>query len=355
MQPVFQLTSSLPVPISMICLVVFSAIATAGLIILLLPVFRRYALARPNARSSHHIPTPQGGGLAVLLVTYAVFLLSFLIIGAELTPSSILGMICTSFGLLVIGGIDDIKPLPALPRFLLQCALIATTVLYLPDEARLLPNAIPLVLEHCLIGLALVWFVNLVNFMDGIDLITAAEMLPVWSVILIVATLSHDLPLQILSLCVIGALIGFVPFNWPVARLFLGDIGSLPLGLMSGWALLQFAYHTSLLLALIPALYYLSDSTLTLIRRLLQGEKIWQAHRSHFYQRARQNGRSVLNVVCMIAATNILLLLITVAALLMRSHAQTLFVDSMALLVACLVVIALLSRLEQKRNDDQVG
>ena len=348
MQPAFHLILSLPAPIWSIFIVILSAFATASLIILLLPVFRRYALARPNARSSHHIPTPQGGGFAVLLVTYVLFFSFFALNNTDFSSPPLFVMICASLGLLVIGGIDDIRPLPALPRFLLQCGLIATTIVQLPDEVRLLPEVIPLPLEHIMIGLALVWFVNLVNFMDGIDLITTSEMLPLWSVIVLFAALNQDLPLLILSLCLIGALLGFVPFNWPIARLFLGDIGSLPLGLLSGWALLQFAYHTSLLLALIPALYYLSDATLTLIRRLLRGEKIWQAHRSHFYQRACQNNQSVLTVVSMIAATNVLLLIITAVALVLRSFTLPWLIDSSALLVACVVVTLLLRRLGKK-------
>ena len=351
MQPVLPFISTLPAPVWAIFIVILSTLTSTGLIIVLLPIFRRYALARPNARSSHHTPTPQGGGFAVLLTTYGLFFCAFALIGINTLSAPIVGMMCASFGLLIIGGIDDIRPLPALPRFLLQCGLIATTLLQLPNEARLLPDAIPLALEHALIGLALVWFVNLVNFMDGIDLITTAEMLPLWSVVLILAVLNQDLPVLILSLCLIGALIGFLPFNWPVARLFLGDIGSLPLGLLSGWALLQFAYQTSLLLALIPSLYYLSDATLTLIKRLMRREKIWLAHRSHFYQNACQNGHSVLRVISMIAATNVVLLLITGSALVVRRLAEPWIIDGIALFAACLVVSILLHRLRQKRNQ----
>ena len=96
------------------------------------------------------------------------------------------------------------------------------------------------------------------------------------------------------ALC--GALLGFAPFNKPVARLFLGDVGSLPIGLLVGWLLLQLAGTGALAAAILLPLYYLADATITLLRRLARGEKVWEAHRSHFYQQATDNGFSALAV-----------------------------------------------------------
>jgi UDP-N-acetylmuramyl pentapeptide phosphotransferase/UDP-N-acetylglucosamine-1-phosphate transferase len=193
------------------------------------------------------------------------------------------------------------------------------------------------------------WFINLVNFMDGIDLITVAEMLPLWILIFGFSSVTQNIPLLVLSLSLIGTLLGFVPFNWPVARLFLGDIGSLPLGLLTGWALLKFAYATSVILALVPALYYVADSTLTLFKRLLRGETIWHPHRSHFYQSACQNGQSVLQIVTHIALCNILLLIITWGGLMLRLQSNPLLVDLCALSLACLIVTVLLRHLSRRR------
>ena len=85
-------------------------------------------------------------------------------------------------------------------------------------------------------------------------------------------------------------MIGFAPFNRPVAKIFLGDVGSLPIGLLLGWCLLQLASHQHLAAALLLPLYYLADATVTLLRRVIQREPFWAAHRSHFYQRATDNG-----------------------------------------------------------------
>ena len=345
----FNLFSPLITPFAACALIGFSATATLGLIRLLLPFFRRYSLARPNARSSHQIPTPQGGGFAVILVSFTVFFAYFQTVQADHLPTALLVMMGASLVLMILGGIDDIKPLPALPRFLLQGLLIAVTLIQLSAHTRLLHEDLPLPIEQILIGLALLWFLNLVNFMDGIDLITVAEMLPLWILILGFSSVTQDIPLFVLSLCLIGALLGFLPFNWPVARLFLGDIGSLPLGLISGWALLKFAYATSAMLALVPALYYIADATLTLFNRLLRGEKIWYPHRSHYYQRACQNGQSVLHVVTHIVLCNGLLLIITWSGLTLRREINPLLVDLCALAFACFVVTALLRHLSRRQ------
>jgi len=155
--------------------------------------------------------------------------------------------------------------------------------------------------------LALLWFVNLVNFMDGIDWITATELLPVWGVVLILALWTHDLALVALAAILIGSYLGFVPFNRPVAALFLGDVGSLPLGLVTGWLLYRIGAEHGLVCALLPPLYYLADATITMARRALRGEKIWEAHRSHFYQQATTKGLTVPAIVARILVANLVL------------------------------------------------
>ena len=104
-----------------------------------------------------------------------------------------------------------------------------------------------------------------------------------------------------------GAMLGFAPFNRPVAKVFLGDVGSLPIGLLLGWCLLQLALHGHVAAALLLPLYYLADSTLTLLRRILKREPFWLAHRTHFYQRATDNGFSVTAVVGQVFVLNLLL------------------------------------------------
>lgn len=334
-------------------LVALTATFTAGFILLLFPIFKRYALARPNTRSSHHIPTPQGGGLAILITIYMFFLINNYVCITEKLPLSFIIMLLSSVGLLILGGVDDIHPLPAMPRFIIQCGLITLTLWQMLDTIRIFPDFIPVYIEWLLIGLALLWMVNLVNFMDGIDLMTVVEMVPIWVVILSNGVLQSDPFIIVLSLCLIGALIGFAPFNWPVAKLFLGDIGSLPLGLMSGWALLLFANDYSLTLALVPPLYYLSDASLTLLKRALRGEKIWHAHRSHYYQLAVQGGTSVKTVIRMVVLCNACLVCITWAALFYRSRFDAYLVDGSALLMAIITVALLIFNLTRKNQPAQ--
>ncbi|WP_246742703.1 MraY family glycosyltransferase [Microvirga splendida] len=288
-----------------------SALVSALLILILKPLLVRYALARPNARSSHKIPTPQGGGIAVigacLLVTGAALLTG------NALPASFTVVIVATLMLALVGAVDDIRPLPAIPRLLLQIA--AVTAVVVASDMRVLPESVPLAVEQALLVVGGVWFVNLVNFMDGLDWITVAEMVPVTAFIaplyfVAVASLPKEANVSEVmfvaaSLC--GALLGFAPFNKPVARLFLGDVGSLPIGLLVGWMLLQLAGTGALAAALLLPLYYLMDATITLLRRLRRGEKVWEAHRSHFYQKATDNGFSALGVSAHVFGLNLVL------------------------------------------------
>jgi len=135
-------------------------------------------------------------------------------------------------------------------------------------------------------------------------------------------------------------MLGFAPFNRPVAKIFLGDVGSLPIGLLLGWMLLDLAYHQQLAAALILPLYYLADATATLVRRALNREPVWQAHRSHFYQRATDNGFSVARVVTNVFRTNILLAVLAGLSAYFKSG----LVDAIALAVAAALVAKLLVR-----------
>lgn len=285
---------------------VAAALICAGLIVALRPLLQRYALARPNARSSHVTPTPQGGGIAVMAATAIAAALAELL-GLPSSGNTIPVVMAAACCLAAVGMIDDLRPIPVVPRLLLQLAAVALLFTGLPSQLRIL-DAIPIPLERAFLVLGLLWFINLVNFMDGLDWMTVAEMLPM-SVALAAFALFGEAPLDILpiTLGLAGALLGFAPFNRPVARLFLGDVGSLPIGLLSGWCLLELASRQHIAAALLLPLYYLADATITLFRRVTAGERFWDAHRSHFYQRATDNGWSVKQVVTRIFLLNLLL------------------------------------------------
>lgn len=290
-------------------LVTFAAAAAAGLLSGVMtsairPLLLRVALAKPNARSSHRIPTPQGAGIAVVAATLFVAAASIALAGDATIPLAVFG--ATLF-IAAVGFADDVRSIPVLPRLLLQGAAVAVVIFAAPESLRVVP-ACPLWLERTLLLLAGLWFVNLVNFMDGLDLMTVAEIVPITGAVVLLGWLS-DLPASttLVAAALFGAMLGFAPFNRPVAKIFLGDVGSLPIGLLVGWCLLQLAWHQQFAAALLLPLYYLADATVTLLRRMARREPFWAAHRSHFYQRATDNGFSVSRVVGEVFALNIVL------------------------------------------------
>jgi UDP-N-acetylmuramyl pentapeptide phosphotransferase/UDP-N-acetylglucosamine-1-phosphate transferase len=319
-----------------------AAVLAAVLCVALRPLLLRYALARPNARSSHAIPTPQGGGIAVLAG-------AFVALGAGLWLASVEGeairavllLALAVTGLGIVGAWDDIRPLPASVRLVLQAACVGFVLFRAAPELRLFPEFLPFPVERALALLAGVWFVNLVNFMDGLDWITIAGMVPLSAVLAMAGmTGAIDPATGWLAAAICGGLLGFAPFNKPVARLFLGDVGSLPIGLVTAYLLYRLAGTGAFAAALILPLYQVTDTTITLLRRLARGEKVWEAHRSHFYQQATASGFSVIAVVGRVAALNLALAGIAVASLVW---------PSLPVQLACLAGAALLTGLLLRR------
>ena len=289
--------------------IVLAAALSAAIVWAIKPILQRYALARPNARSSHHIPTPQGAGIAVIAATLMVAGVFTLASGASFPWL----LFCATIAIAVVGAVDDIRPIPVAPRLLLQAACVAA-VLYESGDGRIW-DAAPFWLERALLFVAILWFVNLVNFMDGLDLITVAEVVPVTTGFVILGWLGVLSPtVALVGAALGGAALGFAPFNKPVAKIFLGDVGSLPIGLLLAWGLIELAFQGGLVAALLLPLYYLADATVTLLHRLAKGEKVWVAHRSHFYQQATDNGFSVKAVVGRIFILNVALAAMGVAS-----------------------------------------
>ena len=314
-----------------------ATVFATALIVALGPLLRRYALARPNARSSHETPTPQGGGIAVLGGAVLAIAGAGLLIGVDVW--SLAPALAAAAVLAVVGAVDDIRLLPAGPRLALQAVAATAVVLATGRDVRIVP-ALPQAVETAALVLAAIWFVNLVNFMDGIDWMSVAELVPVTAMLAFLSAVGGLPEMSFLAAALLGGLLGFAPLNKPVARLFLGDVGSLPLGLLVGWMLLRVAGTGAWAAALILPLYYLADTTLTLLRRLLRGERVWEAHREHFYQQALANGFSVPEVVARVFGLNLAL-----AAL----AGSTLLRPSTAFGVAALAVGAVLVALTLRR------
>jgi UDP-N-acetylmuramyl pentapeptide phosphotransferase/UDP-N-acetylglucosamine-1-phosphate transferase len=322
-----------------------AAVCSACLTWALRPLLLRYALARPNARSSHRIPTPQGAGIAVIAATLAVTcgIVAFAGSTDPMIPATVFA---AALLMALVGAVDDIRPIPVLPRLTLQAVAVGAILFTAPGDLQIIP-ACPLWLERGLLLLAGLWFVNLVNFMDGLDWMSVAEVVPITGALVALGWLGEfAAPATILAAALCGAMAGFAPFNRPVAKVFLGDVGSLPIGLLLGWCLLQLAWHQQLAAAMLLPLYYLTDATVTLLRRLVRREPFWAAHRSHFYQRATDNGFTVLRVVSEVFALNLVLASLAITCIV----ADSVVVSVVSLLAGAIAVAVILRRFSRRRS-----
>jgi UDP-N-acetylmuramyl pentapeptide phosphotransferase/UDP-N-acetylglucosamine-1-phosphate transferase len=302
-----------------VAILTVSAALTVVLILTIEPLLVRYVMATPNARSSHAVPTPQGGGLAVMLAVSAVCAAVLLNVPGIPDRIALLQVLVAAFGLSLLGLADDARALSVPGRFTGQVLAALIVVFSLPPGLAFFPDVLPLALERALLCIGIVYFVNAVNFLDGIDMITMAQVAPMTLGAAILTMLGY-LPVSagVLALALLGGMIGFFPFNKHKAKLFLGDAGSLPIGLCLAYLLILVA-GANMAAALILALYTLSDSMVTLCKRGWKREHIFSAHRSHYYQRATLGGYSVPEVSGLVFLLGLLLAGLGIAAILLNS------------------------------------
>ncbi len=297
-----------------VIVVIATALAAFALTWVVLKVLRRRRiLDHPNERSSHQNPTPRGGGIAIVAVVLAAAALIALL--AAPAPAGLWPVLAGAGLLAGISWLDDLKRISALPRLAAQIAAVAAGLALLPAENLVFQGLLGELPDRLLTGLVWVWFINLFNFMDGIDGIAGVEAACIGAgLFMVLQGLGSHAGLGLIALAISGAALGFLWWNWQPARIFLGDVGSVPLGYLLGWLLLSAAAAGAWAPALILPLYYLADASLTLVRRLLRGERIWAAHRQHAYQRAVRGGMSHARVVRLIAAGNVALIGLAVVA-----------------------------------------
>ncbi|MEQ8246953.1 MAG: hypothetical protein RID42_04660 [Alphaproteobacteria bacterium] len=259
----------------------------------------RAILDYPNDRSSHAVPTPVGGGLVVITVVAVawtiVWALSALHHGASFTYPVPL-VVGLSLVLAVVSWHDDRRPLSPVLRLSIQAIAVLIGIAALAAHGRIFQGVVPYGLDVALTAWIWLWMVNLTNFMDGIDGITGVEGASIGIGVTLLAPMAAAAGLALgtlppgnfalYGLIVAAALAGFTWWNWQPARIFLGDVGAVPLGFLLGWMLLEVAGAGLWAAALLLPMYYLMDATLTLLRRLVRREALMRAHRSHFYQRA---------------------------------------------------------------------
>lgn len=298
----------------MVLLVSAAALAFLGAYIVLLYAGRRTLLQHPNHRSSHVQPTPNGGGLGIVVASTVAGV--WLAWGQSPT---VLALIALAVPLALVGLLDDIRHLSVRVRLGVQVAVCTGSLIVLGTVPEITVGSVVLggLVLSGLILLTGVWWINLFNFMDGIDGIAGVQ--AVFMLIAgaaLVAWRNPDAmasPFWMLMLCIVAATVGLLLLNRPPARIFMGDTGSTWLGFMifalalltvqSGWL----SYAVWLVLGAV----FVTDATVTLLTRMARGERWYEAHRNHAYQRLARRWQGERNaghrsVTLLVAMVNLL-------------------------------------------------
>ena len=294
----------------------------------------------PNDRSSHTVPTPRGGGLAIVMVLLLSGVGSLFLPQAPIYVLSCLLLATLAFS--VLGWQDDKHDLAVSVRFLIQLLIAAFASGWLIWAiAPGLTISFAQVAVLLLSTIWIVWMANLYNFMDGIDGISAVESLILGATTSYWFAVSGAPSMAIICIAVAGASVGFMRWNWSPAKIFMGDVGSLALGAF--FAIIAIIGTTSLnipfLAFLILYAVYLADTGVTLLHRVIKREKWWQAHRSHFYQRAVQTGFSHAQVSLSVMLLNFILALLASLLVVGMVNATTAIVVTMVILISLMFLI----------------
>ena len=277
---------------------------------------RRYALSRslmdvPNARSSHKIPTPRGGGLAIAVA--ASFGFAALAIAGILDVRAFAALM-GGVAVAVVGFMDDRHQVPVKIRLSVHLAAAIWALVWLEGLPPVLIGG--RLVESGYFGYALgvigiVWTLNLFNFMDGIDGIAASEAVFVAGAGALPLVAGAAFSSSAASMVFAAACFGFLVWNWPPARIFMGDVGSGYLGFVIAVLAIMSTRGNpvALFVWLIAGALFFVDATVTVIRRFIRGERVYEAHRSHAYQWLSRRWGSHLRVVLVVILVNSLWLL----------------------------------------------
>lgn len=252
-----------------------------------------YVLDKPNNRSLHDVPKPRTGGMAIFLVVFSLWLI---IIFTQNLDKYFYYLLAGMFILAVISFIDDRYPISQILRLCVH--IFAATLLVIGGVEINFGSRLTSVFGwyDFLFGvstiLVIAWVINLYNFMDGIDGLAGGMGLIGFGCLGVLGWLGGDDLYMLMAFIVAASNLGFLMHNFPPAKIFMGDVGSITLGYLVAFFSL-WGFRANLIVWWCPVLIFspfIVDASVTLARRLLHGEKIWEAHKSHYYQKLVQNG-----------------------------------------------------------------
>lgn len=290
-----------------ILLLTFSLIIVSFILTWIILKFslKKNILDVPNERSSHTLPTPKGGGLAIVVSWYIG--ITFLFLTESLNRNLYFALLCGIL-LAIISLIDDLYDIKPSIRLIAQTTVAVVSLFFLNGIQPVLLfgiNILPNIILELITIAGIVWFINLYNFLDGIDGYASVEAIMMGLALFLVAGENTFLVL-------IASTMGFLIWNWPKAKIFMGDVGSTQLGfiLVVFGIYIHNEHKLSIIYWLILAAPFWFDATLTLYRRWRNKEKLSIAHRKHMYQRLVQSGFSHLKVDLLLILLNIVLMLL---------------------------------------------
>jgi UDP-N-acetylmuramyl pentapeptide phosphotransferase/UDP-N-acetylglucosamine-1-phosphate transferase len=307
----------------------------------------RRVLDVPNQRSSHARPTPRGGGL-VIVGGFFLGLGAWLALGGSLSPRA-LGWLAGALLVAIVSFIDDLHPLPAAPRLLTHVIGAGIlTVAGVQERDQPLPIALPLAFLYIAL------LTNVYNFMDGIDGLAASQAIVAGLALAVAGSIVHNPVIGIGGGLLAASSAGFLLYNLPPARLFMGDVGSTFLGFsFAGLSLLGNigvgGGRLPIEFGVVILAPFLFDSLVTLARRILRGERWYTAHRSHYYQRLVQRGLSHAQVTSLYAGLAVVAAGVALAGLNADQPLRLLL--AVLAYVPMLGVVGLVWRLEASDRD----
>ncbi len=295
--------------IIVLALILLLSIFTTGLL-------RKYALSRsvidiPNERSSHTVPTPRGGGATIVI--FILWVTGYCFFSDLITINILLAL---GLGIIIVaitGWVDDHKHVPAFIRAMLYGIASTVSIYYLDSEYIIFSSSQELVFKYVLIAAAvilIVWLINLYNFMDGTDGFAAIQTICTAAMSSFLFYSAGQEAMFLISVVIVVSTCGFLYWNWPPAKMFMGDVGSCVLGFSFGVLAIigEMTNSISLSIWFVLLSVFICDATFTLLYRIARHEKWYEAHKSHAYQRLVSLGVSHKKLALIFIAINIILL-----------------------------------------------